>query len=1001
MSIPVLKNTGDQREVSVKILDFGLVLLNPWDEAAGELTTIGHFLGTLDYMAPEQAERSSSVDYRADLYSLGATLFRLLTGRPPLAATPNLSPLEKLRLLSDHTPPSLKTLCSDAPLELVKLVDSLLSTDPRQRPASAANAAEKLEPFAMEADLKTLISKGISHVEQLGDVEAKPRLTSYFDSNDQIRKSSGKWRWLIAASLVPLAMLAGMAITIATDQGTLRIESDDPDIQVSIHRVGKSDSKAELRVEQSGNDIRLASGEYEIRLTDTQANGFSLERDRVLITRGDKEIVRVSKEPKTVAESSLSAVLLYNGRTYEDWMQVLRADRRVSTLGQAIQAVVALASDSQQLEAAKASLLPARRYGSWSTIGLERGADKEDAFMSYYDDIFIKLDSNARLRAIVEEMEANHPRSDLACRRLIGNSNIRLQIATLNERPQERELWVRLKNQLLESIPQIGELMVGHANSVGTKFAISIVKELGESIQKEPKAIALVQSILESPESFRQNHFDGSGRNPWPVVPFGFIQLIAKLDRLPELPMPVLVSSLLGGGRYTSDEEINEVLSSISQDLRSQFFKSIRDHLKDGWEIFDNKAVADFLILNDNDRPTLAKLLREKVTLAENSSWGNGMISGHYLALAERLENSEELRELKPDSAIDKNSDAKFNRAGFEEWLNILKDERNPKLVCDAIQAVVTLAKIDDEALIAAKACLVAARTYGGFYFAEERSLSVQGTTPIEISEEFMNVFGKMYQMLAPLPAVQAIDMELQANHERSIEACKVLLYQMNRQVTDPRVLESKLGQEVLKSIATSFKRLTGDSKSNDLVQEYRIKLAYWTDESIENEPELMAYLAEIIERLKIEPVTFPFFPTLLYAAWESKMLEDIPVKQAAKALLGIDNADGFIHKLRDKDLIQLLGWYKNSPLFESFYEALLNEFITRPRVHSPIVEDFLVDHAPDRSTVRKTIQDAIDKLPKNGDSYENNGQTLYIYIDPVERAYQLEYLNRIKDRLN
>ena len=44
--------------------------MGPWDEASAELTTVGQLMGTLDYMAPEQAERADSVDYRADLYSL-------------------------------------------------------------------------------------------------------------------------------------------------------------------------------------------------------------------------------------------------------------------------------------------------------------------------------------------------------------------------------------------------------------------------------------------------------------------------------------------------------------------------------------------------------------------------------------------------------------------------------------------------------------------------------------------------------------------------------------------------------------------------------------------------------------------------------------------------------------------------------------------------------------------------------------------------------------------
>jgi len=72
-------------EGQVRILDFGLAQIGLRENGSAEITTVGQLMGTLDYMAPEQAERGGAVDYRADLYSLGATLFRLLSGRPPLA----------------------------------------------------------------------------------------------------------------------------------------------------------------------------------------------------------------------------------------------------------------------------------------------------------------------------------------------------------------------------------------------------------------------------------------------------------------------------------------------------------------------------------------------------------------------------------------------------------------------------------------------------------------------------------------------------------------------------------------------------------------------------------------------------------------------------------------------------------------------------------------------------------------------------------------------------
>lgn len=80
----------------IKILDLGLALAHCdrlQDSDGQALTMTGQFLGTPDYMAPEQWEDSHTADGRADLYSLGCTLFFLLTGRAPYADADHPAPL--------------------------------------------------------------------------------------------------------------------------------------------------------------------------------------------------------------------------------------------------------------------------------------------------------------------------------------------------------------------------------------------------------------------------------------------------------------------------------------------------------------------------------------------------------------------------------------------------------------------------------------------------------------------------------------------------------------------------------------------------------------------------------------------------------------------------------------------------------------------------------------------------------------------------------------------
>ncbi len=76
------------KDGSVKLLDLGVARVTAFDDPFGaapaeRLTQTGQVMGTVDYMAPEQAEDMRVADHRADIYALGCTLFRLLTGQPP------------------------------------------------------------------------------------------------------------------------------------------------------------------------------------------------------------------------------------------------------------------------------------------------------------------------------------------------------------------------------------------------------------------------------------------------------------------------------------------------------------------------------------------------------------------------------------------------------------------------------------------------------------------------------------------------------------------------------------------------------------------------------------------------------------------------------------------------------------------------------------------------------------------------------------------------------
>ncbi len=291
----------------IRILDFGLAQLSVWDEASVDLTTVGQLMGTLDYMAPEQAELSSGVDYRADLYAMGATLFRLLCGRPPLAAAPNQSPLEKLRMLANHQSPKLDTLCPEAPAALVALVGSLLSRNPQDRPASAAHVAEQLAAFTASADLVGLLKRAQSKAAESPEllkpeklaIFAKPSFDPPLAVESPPPNSRHNVRWLLAAAL-PLLVVAGILIKLETGKGQLVIESDIDNIKVQIVSHGRPVSG--LTVNHGTTATRLRADKYEVTI-DGPSDGLTIENEQFTIKNGETVVARIQQLPTLMAQT--------------------------------------------------------------------------------------------------------------------------------------------------------------------------------------------------------------------------------------------------------------------------------------------------------------------------------------------------------------------------------------------------------------------------------------------------------------------------------------------------------------------------------------------------------------------------------------------------------------------------------------------------------------------------------------------------------------------------
>jgi hypothetical protein len=263
----------------VKILDFGLARLvseaapalslsgertSPEAAVSRHLTQMGMVMGTADYMAPEQATDAHAADIRADIYSLGCTLYYLLTGRTPF---PEGTVIDKLLAHGQRTPKPLSDFRADVPPGLARVVERMMAKDPARRYQTPADVATALQPFV---------------------AAPPPRWRRWV-------------RYAAAALLLAGALIAAAAIIIVqTDKGEFVLETDDPNIAVQIDRAGVKihdrASNREYLLKKGKQQMR--SGEYEIDVSELP-EGIEVSSPRFQLKRG--ETVRLTAHVRSSA----------------------------------------------------------------------------------------------------------------------------------------------------------------------------------------------------------------------------------------------------------------------------------------------------------------------------------------------------------------------------------------------------------------------------------------------------------------------------------------------------------------------------------------------------------------------------------------------------------------------------------------------------------------------------------------------------------------------------
>jgi serine/threonine protein kinase len=225
---------------TVKVLDLGVARVVQPEEDKGSITILtqaGSIVGTPDFMAPEQVEHAEAVDIRADVYSLGATLYYLLAGQVPF---PEVGLYQKLARLQILEPAPVETLRPHLPPALAEVVRRAMAKKPAERFATPAELAMALEriaagrlapsPAAPTPDATEVTDGPVSATTVPRMVAGSPNGTM-----DLVcRKMLGHTDWVMSVRFSP----DGERLVSAGRDGTLRIWSPSDGREIRLLRIG-------------------------------------------------------------------------------------------------------------------------------------------------------------------------------------------------------------------------------------------------------------------------------------------------------------------------------------------------------------------------------------------------------------------------------------------------------------------------------------------------------------------------------------------------------------------------------------------------------------------------------------------------------------------------------------------------------------------------------------------------------------------------------------------
>jgi serine/threonine protein kinase len=591
----------------VKILDLGLVL--PGDDPLSKddrLTTVGHLMGTMPYMAPEQLADSRSVCPRADIYSLGATLFRLITGRTPHQKKGNLA--AHILAITGTDAPKLSTFREDVDNELETLVSEMLSRDPNHRPDSAADIARRLEPAGNDSRLKPLLREALRRPHHSKNTAS--RLPSVAASQPPTRRH--KWVAWAMGGFAATVLLAGFLLKLQTEKGELIVHSQQDDVTLLVKQDDQLVQRLTIESSQPGRTV-LRKGTYRIEI-DGGGTALQLSKDVVTIGAKQSNHLEVTKRPPNDA----SQATLFKGQSLDHWMSLLTREKEVDAVGQAMLAVEILTRDGHPQDryaAAETTINLAKKHGgiaqeSLDSLGSVEGRgpiNNPDAFsrrfMAYFLTTIPRYFPSPGLQLIDRELRDGPQESRVASVMALNQyvAGARSGYGS-SEAKRDAAESMRQFSSLPENKPlieSIGKQLLSFDSSVSNPFgpggpaqdaAFMMMFGDGQSILGTPWAEERVQNALQR----TAKRWDNTARNLRIQDNTGMgLRLIPTEYYLPSIELAkansaeaqwdFLAEAILydRNFRELTDDQQEQVFQSVANEASAQLLTVIENRLKE------------------------------------------------------------------------------------------------------------------------------------------------------------------------------------------------------------------------------------------------------------------------------------------------------------------------------------------------------------------------------------------------------------------------------------